>query len=159
VRRRLAQHRVQRGDSRNAQRAHEVQNVFAVVTAPDPVLVLDGDDVDAAVQGLGDAQVVGALVLADPVMDLEWVGRGLAVRVQDRDLTIAGGRSQVPGERRDAAAAGRVRGKKGGSNDDGSPRGSQCERPAGPRSLDRAPACLSWLATRGEAGRRNAMPT
>jgi hypothetical protein len=96
--------------------------------------VLDGDDVHAAVQGLRRVQVVGALVLADPVMDLEGIGRSLAVRVQDRDLTLAGGRSQVPGEGRDAAAAGRVGGNEGGSNDDGLPGRSQCEKPAGPRS-------------------------
>ena len=86
MRGRLGQDGVQRHDRRHAQRADEVEHVLAILAAPDAVLVLDRDDVDAAVQRLGGAQVVSALVLADPVVDLCGVGQCRAGRVQDGDL-------------------------------------------------------------------------
>ena len=46
--RRMTQDRVQRRDGRHSQGADEVEDVVAVLAAPDPVLVLDRDDVDAA---------------------------------------------------------------------------------------------------------------
>jgi hypothetical protein len=61
---------VQRHDGRDAEGLHEVEDVSAVVAAPDPVLVLDGDDVDAATQVARGPRVVVPLLLPDPMTDL-----------------------------------------------------------------------------------------
>jgi hypothetical protein len=82
---------VERGHGRDVEGVDEVQDVLAVVAAPDPVLVLDRDDVDAITEGPGSVTVVSALIATDPVMDLEGVGdAALGVQESD-DLAAAGG--------------------------------------------------------------------
>jgi hypothetical protein len=109
VGRRVAQDRMERGHDRDVQGAREVDDVVAILAAPDAVLVLDRHDVDAVVQRAGSSEVVGVLVLPDPVVDLGRVERRLLGWVQDRDLPATGGARQVMGEGRDSAAARRVR--------------------------------------------------
>ena len=79
ARRRVLQDGVKRRDRRDPERSDEVKDVAAVLAAPDPVLVLDRDDVDAFAQRLGRAEVVVPLVLADPMVDLD--------RIADRRLS------------------------------------------------------------------------
>ena len=76
----------------------EVEDGLAVLAAPDPVLVLDRDDVDARAEGRGGARVVGALVAPDAVVDLERVGRRRApagAGRRSRDRRSAAARSWV----------------------------------------------------------------
>jgi hypothetical protein len=110
---------VERGDHRNAERIEEVENVRTVRAAPDPELVLDRDDVDAAGQGTRRARVIRALIAANPMVDLGRIGQVLPIEVEGDDLTIAGRRREVLGERRDATVAGRVGGGECGACDDG----------------------------------------
>ena len=138
MRGRLGEDGVQRHDGRDAQRASEVQHVLAIVAAPDAVLVLDRDDVDAAIERLGGPQVVGAFVLADPVSDFRGVGQGRAARMQDGDLTAAGRCGKVAGERRDPATAGEVRRDECGTDDDGSPSRATARRGPGERTQERS---------------------
>ena len=69
--RRVLQDGVKRGDGRDIERPDEVEDVCAVLAAPDPVLVLDRDDADASVQRAGGPQVVVRLVLANPMVDFD----------------------------------------------------------------------------------------
>jgi hypothetical protein len=112
---------VQRRDGRDAQGPGEVEDAFAILTAPEAVLVLDRYDVDAVAQRAGGPQVVRGLVLADPVMDLRWIERRLLGGVQDGDLGATGCRRQVVGEGRDAAASRRVGRNEGGLDDQRDP--------------------------------------
>ena len=68
---RVAKHGVERSHRRTAQCPDEVEDPLAVLATPDPVLMLDRHDVDATVKVPGGSEVVGRLVLADPVVDLE----------------------------------------------------------------------------------------
>jgi hypothetical protein len=129
VRGRVAEDGMQRGDHGDVQRPHEVDDALAILAAPDPVFVLDRDDVDAVVQRAGGAEVVGRLVLPDPVMDLGGIERRLLGRVEDRDLATAGGCRQVVGEGRDATAARRVGRNEGGLDDQLGPLERACRRP------------------------------
>ena len=109
---------MERGHGRTAQGPDEVDDRLAVIATPDPVLVLDRHDVDAAIQVPGGAEVVGRLVLTDPVVDLQGIGR-TALRVDEGgDLPATGCGGEVVGEGGDAAAARRVGGNERGSNDD-----------------------------------------
>ena len=117
VRRRVTEDGVEGGDRRHVQRADEVQHGRAVIAAPDAVLVLDGDHIDAATQRSRDTDVVGGLVAADPVMDLGRVAQHVCRGMQRDDLAIAGRASQVSGEGGDAAAAGWVGGDECGADD------------------------------------------
>jgi hypothetical protein len=111
------------GDGRDIECPHEVDDVLTVLTAPDPVLVLDRDDVDASAKSAGGADVVTVFTLADPMVDFDRI-RGRLVRwIEDDNLAIAAVCRQVVGERGDAAVARRVRRDKGGANDGVAPRG------------------------------------
>jgi hypothetical protein len=71
--------------------------------------MLDGDDVHALPQGRGGLEVVGRLVLPDPVVDLDGVRlAGLLRWMEGDDLAVARIGGEVVGERRDAAVAGWV---------------------------------------------------
>ena len=93
--------------------------VLAVVAAPDALLVLDRDDVDASSKSVSRPDVISDLVSRDPVMDLERV-RDLLDHEGDRtdrlrchdgdDLAVADREGQVVRERRDAAVSRRVGG-------------------------------------------------
>ena len=73
------------------ERPDEVEDVRAVVAAPDAVLVLDRDDVGPrGVQRVGDVEVVLVLVATDAVPDLGRIGRRSGGRVQGDDLVMAG---------------------------------------------------------------------
>jgi len=85
------------------------------------------------------ARVVGALVAADSVVDLEGVGRDRLERVERDDLAIRRDAAQVTRERGDAALAGRV-GRDEGGADDGANSGGYALRSnleAGLRSMKR----------------------
>ncbi len=99
----------------------EVEHGLAVVAAPDPVFVLDRDDVDAVRQGPGRLDVVGGLVAADAVMDFHRVGDAALGRDDGDDLAAARRSREVVREGGDAAATRRIGGDEGSSNDDGSP--------------------------------------
>jgi hypothetical protein len=65
--------------------------MIAVLATPDPVLVLDRNEVDAPGKRTRGAQVVLTLVLANPVMDFKRVAsRRLLWRMQDDDLAVVG---------------------------------------------------------------------
>ena len=66
-------------------------HVRAVIAAPDPEFMLDRDDVDAAIDGSGDLQVVGRLIASDAVMDLDRIGRRLPGGMEGNDLAAARG--------------------------------------------------------------------
>ena len=91
----------------------EVEDVRAVLAAPDPVLVLDRDDVDAAAQRMGGA--VGSR-RARRAGSGDGPRGGTAVarsgRMQRDDLAVRRRRGEVVGEGGDAAAAGRVGGRR-----------------------------------------------
>ena len=110
-RRGVAEHRVERRDDREPQPPHEVQHEGAVAPAPDPVLVLDGHDVDRrGVQRIGDGSVVAWRVAPDPVADHPRID-GRSGRGMERDhLVVADRRREVAGERRDATAMGFIGG-------------------------------------------------
>ena len=61
----------------------------AIVSAPDPVLMLDRDDVDAALDGASRVGIVARNIPTDPVMDLDGVRRCLVDGMQRDDLAIA----------------------------------------------------------------------
>jgi hypothetical protein len=125
----------------------EVQDVLAVLAAPDPVLVLDRDDVDAVTDGAGSVTVVSALIATDPVMDLEWVGDAALGVQEGDDLASARRAGEIVGERGDAAAARRVGGDESGPDDIEVLSGERCRR--GPADGMAAPA-----VNRGPARRR-----
>ena len=80
--------------------------------------MLDGDDVNAAVQGSCRPSVVRSLVPADAVVYLERVRQRLLVRMEGDDLALAGGGGKVMGERGDPAPTRRVRSGKRGVDDE-----------------------------------------
>jgi len=131
---------VQRGDGRDAQRSDEVDDVVAVVAAPDAVFMLDRDDVDAALQRSRYLGVVGELVASDPVVDLDRVRRCLLGRMQGDDLAAASRFRKIVREGRDAAAPGRVRGNECSLSDQG--------------LLSAIPSLRSMHAADGAAGHR-----
>jgi hypothetical protein len=100
---------VECGNGRDAKRTDEVDDVVAVVAAPDAVFMLDRNDVDAALECSRDLGVVGELVASDPMVDLDRVRRCLLGRMQGDDLATAGRFSKIVREGRDAAAPRRVR--------------------------------------------------
>ena len=114
---------MQRGDGRDVECPDEVEDVLAVLTAPDPVLVLDRDDVDTPAKSAGGADVVARFVLADPMVDFDRIGRRLLRRIQDDDLTAVAVCRQIVGEGGDAAVSRRVAGNKGSPDDGVAPRG------------------------------------
>ena len=92
------------------ERPHEVEDVRAVGAAPDPVLVLDRDHVDAGrVERGGGGRVILLDVATDALTDLGRIGRRAGGRMQRDDLVVPDGPGQGLGERRDAAAMRRVR--------------------------------------------------
>ncbi len=110
LRRRVRDHRVQRGHDRHPHLLQQVVDVAAVLPAEDPELVLDAEHVDGGpVHELGRRAVVVALVGADLEDDLRAVGVLPALVGQGdlhgRDLGAAAGEGlpQVVGEGRDAA--------------------------------------------------------
>ena len=120
---RLLQDGMKRGDGRDVECPDEVEDVFTVLTAPDPVLVLDRDDVDASAQSAGGADVVAVFVLADPMVDFDRIRGRLLRRIEDDDLTAVAVCRQVVGEGGDAAVSRRVGGNKGSANDGVAPGG------------------------------------
>ncbi len=97
---------VQRGHGRHRQGAHEVEHVLAVAAAPDPVFVLNGDELDPVSREAGGSPtVVQRDVTADAVTDLGRVARGRADGVQRHHTRGAGRPHEVLGEGGDAALA------------------------------------------------------
>src|SRR4029078_1075403 len=91
--------------------------------APDPVLVLDRDDVDALAQRLRRAEIVVPHVLLAPMVDLDRIAdRRLFRRVEGDDLAVAGIGGEVAGERGNPAVLRWIRGNEGNANDGGAPR-------------------------------------
>ena len=77
-------------------RLDEVEDVLAIVAAPDVIVELDGDELDAGCERPPGGRVIGSLVPPDPVMDLE--GNGVPRSAgEDRDLAVpvAAARSRV----------------------------------------------------------------
>jgi hypothetical protein len=132
MRRGTAKDRVHCRDDRDSQDPDEVEDMIAVIAAPDAVLVLNGDGVDAAVEREGGLDVVGALVLADAVPNIAGVCDLVATWMENRDLPASGGRGEVARERRDAAATRRIGSDECRSDDDDLPpakkRGELAER-------------------------------
>jgi hypothetical protein len=114
---------MKRGDGRDVECPDEVEDVFTVLSAPDPVLVLDRDDVDASAQSAGGADVVAGFVLADPMVDFDRIRGRLLRRIEDDDLTAVAVCRQVVGEGGDAAVSRRVGRNKGSANDGVAPGG------------------------------------
>ena len=82
---------MQRDHRGDVERPDEVEDVLAVGAAPDPVLVLDRDEVDASRQGAGGRAVVVALVATDQVMDFDRVRAASLGRDEGDDLAAADG--------------------------------------------------------------------
>jgi hypothetical protein len=109
---------VKRGDRRDPECTNEVNDAGAVLAAPDPVLVLDRDDVDAPAQGVGSARVVVRLVPADSMVDFDRIGRRrLLGRMKRDDLAVAGVGREVAGERGNSAVSWWIRRDEGSAND------------------------------------------
>jgi hypothetical protein len=103
---------------RDLERAHEVEDVLAVVPAPDVEVVLDRDELYARAECAGGVRVVRSFIAPDAVMDLEREGRAAFGWEQDGDLAVARRGRQVACERGDAAAARRIAGNERGTCDD-----------------------------------------
>jgi len=112
---------VQRRDYGDLDRAQEVEDVLAVVAAPDVVVVLDRDDIHAGAEYARRAGIVIALVASDPVVDLEREGRAALGRQEDRDLAITRRGCQVARVGRDPVAAGGISGDECCPSDDAGP--------------------------------------
>ena len=117
ARRGAAQDGMEGRDRGDRQRAHEVEDGLAVVGAPDAVLVLDRRDIDAGTEPARDLAVVGAVVHANPVVDLGGIVDPGSGTLEGDHLVVAGGAAQVTRERGDAAAAGRVGGDESDADD------------------------------------------
>jgi hypothetical protein len=101
---------VERHDKGNAQCVDEVEDVLAILAAPDPLTVLQAYHLHAAfVERIGGVRVVGLDVAPDSMADLGRVRAGLADRVEGYDLAFADRGGQVVREGRNAALAWRVR--------------------------------------------------
>jgi hypothetical protein len=109
---------VKRSHGRDIERPDEVDDVTTVLAAPDPVLVLDRDDVDASVQSVGGPLVVVRLVLANPMVDFDGIRRRRLLRRMKRDdLTIGGVSREVAGEGGNPAVSRWIGGNEGSAND------------------------------------------
>ena len=103
------------GNERDIQGPDEVEDVTAVLAAPDLGLELDGDNVDSAVvEGLSYVGIVRGDIAADAMSDFGRIRTGLVRRVQCHDLALADRGGQVVCERGDAALARRVCGDESG---------------------------------------------
>jgi hypothetical protein len=100
---------VKRRHGREIEGADEVDDVPAVLAAPDPVLVLDRDDAGALAERAGGPQVVGELFLADLMVGFDRVPLRRRLRwMKDDDLATAGVGRQVAGERGNPAVSRRI---------------------------------------------------
>lgn len=100
---------MERYDQGNAKCADEVENVTAVLAAPDAVPMLQADDLDAAlVERVRGGRIVGLDIASDSMADLCRIWARLAGRVQGNDLAFADRGGQVVREGRNAALAWRV---------------------------------------------------
>jgi hypothetical protein len=144
---------VERGHGRDAEASRELEDVLAVLAAPDPVLMLDRDDVDAVVERAGCADVVGRLFLADAVMDLGRVERRVVARMKDGDLASSSRGREVTREGGDPASSRRIRRDEGGSNDERAPLGESVRIAPGSR-LAEGPGAMEM----GERGGRLSEP-
>jgi hypothetical protein len=109
---------VQRRDHGDIERAEEVEDILAIVAAPDRVVMLDRDDIDARPEGASGLGVIGALVASDPVVDLERERRTALGWEQDGDLAVTCRGRQIARVRRDTTAAGGIGGNESGPWDD-----------------------------------------
>ena len=97
---------MQRCDQGHLESPDEIDEIPAVLAAPDPTTVLEADHLDAAVvQGMGDVGVVGLGIAPDSMANLGRIRPGLARRMKGHDLTLADRGGQIVGEGRDAALA------------------------------------------------------
>jgi hypothetical protein len=108
-------------DGRDVERTDEVEDVVAILAAPDPEFVLDRDDIGAVADDPRGRGVIGALIPPDPVMDLERIGCATFGWEQDDDLAVARRRGQIVGEARRATATRGIRGDESSPSDQMSP--------------------------------------
>ncbi len=114
----MTEHRVQRRHGRDLQCVEELQHVFAVGSAPDPVFMLDRHDLDPTVrEGTSRAGIVCRLVAPDPVVDLRRVPRLVVRRVERHDFTATRNCGQVMREGGDPAASRGIGRDEGGSDE------------------------------------------
>src|SRR4051794_1796463 len=101
----MPQYRVKGRDRWDPKRLNEVERVTSVVPAPDPVLVLHGNDIDAVAYRARNDRVLELAFATNPMVDLGRVGlvvhRGC---VKGHDLAAPGSNRQIGRERRDATA-------------------------------------------------------
>jgi hypothetical protein len=110
---------VERGYDRNSQGSDEIEDVRAIVTAPNAEFVLKADDLHPAlVERPRHVRVVGFDVAPDAMTYFGRVGAGLVGWVEGHDLTFAYRRGQVVREGRNAAPTRGVGGYEGGSRDE-----------------------------------------
>jgi hypothetical protein len=108
---------VERCHHRDAEGSGKVQDVRAVLAAPNASAVLDADHFHAAVvEGVGRGRVIGLGVAPDSVANLSRVRPRLTDGVKGYDLPLADSGGQVVRERSDAALPGGIGG------DESSPR-------------------------------------
>ena len=103
---RIRRNVVQSRHERHSQRPNEVQEICAVLAAPDARSVLDIHHVHAAViESMGDVRIVGLVVAPDSMADFGRVRSEFVGRMQRHDLPFADGGCEIVSERRDAALA------------------------------------------------------
>ena len=95
--RRVREDGVQRDDRGHVQLFHEIEDVRAVLAAPDPAFVLDRHHVDAAIQRVSGMDVVSRLVTSDAVVYLDRIWRWLVRRVQPDEEGPARHADHLPG--------------------------------------------------------------
>jgi hypothetical protein len=121
---RLRYNRVESGNERDSEGVDEVENVLAILAAPDAEFVLERDHADAAVvEGLRRADVVGLNVAPDAVADFGRIGARLAGRVDGHDLTFADCRGEVVREGGNSALTRDIGGYESGPRDELAPVG------------------------------------
>jgi hypothetical protein len=136
---------VERRDHGDIEGAEEVEDILAIVTAPDRVVMLDRDDIDTRPKRAGGLRVIGALVAPDPVMDLERERCPALGRQQDGDLAITRRGRQIARICRDATTAWGIGGYERGPGDGVCP----LDRSASLRSRGRGRA-RSWAVLGGD---------
>ena len=120
---------MQRGHRGDVQCLDEIEDVFALVAAPGVVVELEGDGLDAGPQRTPGRGVVGALIAADAVMDLEREWRSPSGWEQDGDLAVTRRGRQIACERGDPTATRGVTGDEGSPGDDVGPLGRSEPQP------------------------------
>src|SRR5450759_5704369 len=121
-RRRSRWHIVERRHHRHFEGPNEVEDVRALLAAPDAVSMLNADHLHAAVvEGVCDIRVVRLVVAPDSMTDLGRIRPDLVGRMEGPDLPLADRSGQIVRERGNPALARGIGGDEGRPRDEVTP--------------------------------------